>query len=99
MVLDHLSFKIEEPRVYALLGTNGAGKTTALRILLGMLNFEEGLVRWKGSPLDLLILMLATCLKRGLYPKYTIMDQLLYFARLKICLKKLRKKSRTGQSV
>lgn len=89
MVLDHLSFKIEEPGVYALLGTNGAGKTTALRILLGMLNFEEGLVRWKGSPLDPINTNVGYLPEeRGLYPKYTIMDQLLYFARLKNMPKK-----------
>ena len=28
-------------------GTNGAGKTTALRIILGMLNSEGGTVTWK----------------------------------------------------
>ncbi|NLJ89613.1 MAG: ATP-binding cassette domain-containing protein [Clostridiales bacterium] len=83
-VLDHLSFKIEEPGVYALLGTNGAGKTTALRILLGMLNFEEGRVTWKGKPLDPTTSNVGYLPEeRGLYPKYTIMDQLLYFAKLK----------------
>ena len=83
-VLDHLSFKIEEPGVYALLGTNGAGKTTALRILLGMLNFEKGSVTWKGKPLDPIIMDVGYLPEeRGLYPKYTIMDQLLYFAKLK----------------
>ena len=88
-VLDHLNFKIEEPGVYALLGTNGAGKTTALRIILGMLNFETGNVTWKGRPLN----PIATDVgylpeERGLYPKYTIMDQLLYFAKLKNISKK-----------
>ena len=37
VVVDNLSFEINEPGVYALLGTNGAGKTTTLRIILGML--------------------------------------------------------------
>lgn len=36
-VLRGLSFRIEPGQVYALLGRNGAGKTTALRILLGFL--------------------------------------------------------------
>ena len=36
-VVDNLSFKLEKPGVYALLGTNGAGKTTSLRMILGML--------------------------------------------------------------
>ena len=33
-VVDHLSFSLEKPGVYALLGTNGAGKTTSIRIIL-----------------------------------------------------------------
>jgi ABC-2 type transport system ATP-binding protein len=36
-VLRGLSFRVEPGQVYALLGRNGAGKTTALRILLGFL--------------------------------------------------------------
>ncbi|MBR4305715.1 MAG: ATP-binding cassette domain-containing protein, partial [Ruminiclostridium sp.] len=33
--LKGLSFCLDKPGVYALLGTNGAGKTTAIRIILG----------------------------------------------------------------
>ena len=84
IVLDQLSFNMEEPGVYALLGTNGAGKTTALRIILGMLNSEGGTVTWKDrafSPFKTDVGYLPE--ERGLYPKYTVMDQLLYFAKLK----------------
>ena len=83
-VLDHLSFEMTKPGVYALLGTNGAGKTTAIRMILGMLARDEGEVLWNGKPLDT-----ATCNvgylaeERGLYPKYSLMDQLLYFASLR----------------
>lgn len=83
-VLDHLSFQMEKPGVYALLGTNGAGKTTAIRMILGMLSKNSGEVLWNGKPLDT-----ATCNvgylaeERGLYPKYSLMDQLLYFAALR----------------
>ena len=37
VVVDHLSFKMDQPSVYALLGTNGAGKTTSIRMILNML--------------------------------------------------------------
>ena len=37
-VVDHISFSMEKPGVYALLGTNGAGKTTSIRMTLGMLD-------------------------------------------------------------
>lgn len=44
-VLQGLSFRVEPGQVYALLGRNGAGKTTALRILLGFLAPHAGAVR------------------------------------------------------
>lgn len=83
-VLDHLNFEIAEPGVYALLGTNGAGKTTAIRMILGMLAKTEGSALWNGAELNT-----STCNvgylaeERGLYPKYSLMDQLMYFASLR----------------
>ena len=84
IVVDDLSFAMEKPGVYALLGTNGAGKTTSIRMMLGMLSRDGGEVLWNGRPLDT-----DTCNvgylaeERGLYPKYELMDQLLYFAALR----------------
>ncbi len=84
VVVDHLSFEMEEPGVYALLGTNGAGKTTSIRIILGMLACDEGNVSWKGKPLDPVSANIGYLAEeRGLYPKYSLLDQLLYFAKLK----------------
>ncbi|NWF69714.1 MAG: ABC transporter ATP-binding protein [Chloroflexi bacterium] len=40
MALDHLAFSISPGEAVALWGANGAGKTTALRCLLGLLSFE-----------------------------------------------------------
>ena len=41
-VVDHVSFAMEKPGVYALLGTNGAGKTTSIRMILDMLDIRKG---------------------------------------------------------
>ena len=83
-VLDHLSFEMTQPGVYALLGTNGAGKTTAIRMILGMLARDEGEVLWNGKPLDTAVCNVGYLAEeRGLYPKYSLMDQLLYFAALR----------------
>ena len=84
VVVDHLSFRIDQPGVYALLGSNGAGKTTSIRMMLGILARDGGTVLWNDRPLNT-----DTCNvgylaeERGLYPKYDLMDQLVYFASLR----------------
>lgn len=84
LVVDHLSFTLEEPGVYALLGTNGAGKTTSIRMILGMLAKDSGEVLWNGKSMEAMNMNIGYLAEeRGLYPKYSLMDQLLYFAKLK----------------
>ena len=84
VVVDGVSFSMPTPGVYALLGTNGAGKTTSIRMILGMLEKDGGEVTWDGKPLNF-----DTCNigylaeERGLYPKYSLMDQLRYFGELR----------------
>ena len=84
VVVDDVSFSMEKPGVYALLGTNGAGKTTSIRMILGMLDKDGGEVSWDGKPLNF-----DTCNigylaeERGLYPKYALVDQIRYFGELK----------------
>ncbi len=91
-VVNDLSFAIKEPGVYALLGTNGAGKTTTLRMILGMLANDSGEVLWNGEKLDPTSVNVGYLAEeRGLYPKFTLMDQLLYFASLKNVPKKTAK--------
>lgn len=83
-VVDHLSFEMSEPGVFALLGTNGAGKTTTIRMMLNMLAKDGGTVKWNGKDFharEVNVGYLAE--ERGLYPKYRLMDQLMYFASLK----------------
>lgn len=83
-VVDNLSFSLKEPGVYALLGTNGAGKTTSIRMILGMLSKDGGEVFWNGAPMNALETNIGYLAEeRGLYPKYKLMDQLMYFAKLK----------------
>lgn len=83
-VVDKLSFKMVNPGVYALLGTNGAGKTTTIRMMLDMIVKDGGEVLWNGKPLNPLETPVGYLAEeRGLYPKYSLMDQLIYFAKLK----------------
>ncbi|MBR1508824.1 MAG: ATP-binding cassette domain-containing protein [Eubacterium sp.] len=84
IVVDNISFSMPGPGVYALLGTNGAGKTTSIRMILGMLEKDSGTVTWNDGPLNF-----DTCNigylaeERGLYPKYPLVDQIRYFGEIR----------------
>ena len=51
-VLRHMTLSVQPGRVYALLGRNGAGKSTTLRILLGLLEPDAGEVYLLGRPFE-----------------------------------------------
>ena len=40
--LDRLTFEVQPGEIFGLIGPDGAGKTTALRVLIGVLDAEEG---------------------------------------------------------
>ncbi len=83
-VVDHISFSMEKPGVYALLGTNGAGKTTSIRMTLGMLDKDGGTALWNGKPLNFDSCNIGYLAEeRGLYPKYALIDQIKYFGELR----------------
>lgn len=89
VVVDNLSFEMNKPGVFALLGTNGAGKTTTIRVILGMLSYNSGEVLWEDKPFNAINMSVGYLAEeRGLYPKYSLLDQLLYFAKLRNVPKK-----------
>jgi branched-chain amino acid transport system ATP-binding protein len=49
-VLQGVSLRVEEGEVVALLGHNGAGKSTTLKTILGLLRARAGQVRFCGQP-------------------------------------------------
>ena len=48
--VDRIDARIQDANVFGLIGTNGAGKSTFLRLLCGILKPEEGCVLVDGSP-------------------------------------------------
>ncbi len=52
IAVSHLNFEIPKNRITGLLGQNGAGKTTALRILTGYLKPDSGTVFWDGVSIE-----------------------------------------------
>lgn len=82
--LDDLSFSVRPGEVYGFVGSNGAGKSTAMRIALGVLSADAGQVRYGDRPMDNDTRRLIGYMpeERGLYAKEKIADQLIFFARL-----------------
>lgn len=82
--LDGLSFEVPAGALFGFLGSNGAGKTTTMRIVLGVLRADDGRVLWDGRPSTSLPRRTWGYLpeERGLYPKMTVLDQLVFFGRL-----------------
>ncbi len=46
---DNVSFEIQPGEIHALLGENGAGKSTALKAIFGLLNVSGGSVNFQGQ--------------------------------------------------
>ena len=83
-VLKGISFKAQSGKAFGLLGRNGAGKTTTIRILMNVFPPDSGEVLIDGKPLDYDRIGIGYLPEeRGLYPKKTILDQLVYFSVLK----------------
>jgi ABC-2 type transport system ATP-binding protein len=84
VALDGVSFEVEEGRIVGFVGPNGSGKTTSMRIALGVLEADRGTVRWRGSELDAPARRRFGYMpeERGLYPKMRVQEQLVYLATL-----------------
>lgn len=83
-VLKGVSFRAEGGSAFGLLGRNGAGKTTSIRILMDVFPADSGQVLLDGKPVDYGKIGLGYLPEeRGLYPKKPIGEQLVYLARLK----------------
>ncbi|MBQ8816035.1 MAG: ATP-binding cassette domain-containing protein [Lachnospiraceae bacterium] len=83
-VLKGISLAAEGGKAFGLLGRNGAGKTTSIRILMNVFPANSGEILFDGAPMDYSKVQFGYLPEeRGLYPKKKIIDQLVYFAELK----------------
>lgn len=83
-VLKGISLEAESGRALGILGRNGAGKTTAIRMVMGVFPFDSGEILLDGKPIDREKESLGYLPEeRGLYPKQPILSQLVYFGELK----------------
>ena len=82
--LDDLSLSLNRGEIVGFVGSNGAGKSTTMRIVMGVLHADAGTVTWKGTPVDAAIRRGIGYMpeERGLYPRMKVAEQLVYLARL-----------------
>lgn len=82
--LTDVSLTVKPGEIYGFVGSNGAGKSTTMRIILGVLAADAGEILWDSKPItadnrrDIGYMPE----ERGLYAKEKILDQLVFLARL-----------------
>ena len=99
-VLNQISFSIQSNTTTGFLGTNGSGKTTTLKCVLGLLPIDEGKVSFfEGSPLSQSVLKRVGFLPEQpyFYDYLTGEELLMFYGRLSTSMKTadLRSRSRS----
>ncbi|GIT79471.1 ABC transporter ATP-binding protein [Leifsonia sp. LS1] len=84
-VIRDLSFDINRGETFGFLGSNGSGKTTTIRALLGIYQPTAGVLHIDGKPFSPETGERLGYLpeERGLYKKESVIDVMVYFGRLK----------------
>ena len=84
-VVDKVSFVVERGEIFGLVGPNGSGKTTTIRMALDIIRPDAGRLNLLGGMPTRDALMRIGYLpeERGLYRKERVQDILRYFGRLK----------------
>jgi ABC-2 type transport system ATP-binding protein len=85
MVIDNLSFDVSPGETFAFLGSNGSGKTTTIRTLLGIFEPTAGTLLVKGRKYDSTLSGMLGYLpeERGLYKKESVISTMVYFGELR----------------
>jgi ABC-2 type transport system ATP-binding protein len=90
--VDELSLSVPRGVIYGLLGPNGAGKTTTLRMIMDILQPDEGEVRVfgeRGAGRDHSARIGYLPEERGLYPRMRVLDVLVFLAEVKGVLRRV----------
>ena len=84
VAVEGLSLTIEPGTMFGLLGPNGSGKTSSIRMMIGMTVPDSGTVRLFDQPFSRTLLNRVGYLpeERGLYKKMKVLDQLTFLGQL-----------------
>ena len=84
VAVNDISFNIEPGTMFGLLGPNGSGKTSTIRMMIGITVPDSGSISLFGQPFTRKNLCRIGYLpeERGLYKKMKVMDQLIFLGQL-----------------
>ncbi|MDE1163188.1 MAG: ATP-binding cassette domain-containing protein [Acidobacteriaceae bacterium] len=84
VAVEGLSLSIEPGTMFGLLGPNGSGKTSSIRMMIGMTVPDSGTVKLFGKPFSRDLLKRVGYLpeERGLYKKMNVVEQLVFMGQL-----------------
>lgn len=84
VVIKDLSFEVRKGEIFGFLGSNGSGKTTTIRALLGIYEQTSGqlLIEGKSFSVNSDIQLGYLPEERGLYKKESVIDVMVYFGQL-----------------
>lgn len=96
LVLDHLNLEVNKGEIFGLLGPNGSGKTTLIKCLLGISDYEEGMVklfdkRMHDKAYEVKRNVGVVMQEIGVYDEFTVYENIDYFCSLYIKDKAKRK--------
>ena len=83
--VDNVSFRVEDGHILGVLGKNGAGKSTIFRMILNILEPDEGEVIYNGKKIDYSISDKIGYLPEvgSLIDSYTVYEQCMYYGKMK----------------
>ena len=98
LILDNISFKINEGQIFGMLGPNGVGKSTIFNLITGLINPKHGKIKINGENVSHYPIYLRTKkFKVGYVPQYggyfndlTLLDNLKAISEIVIQNKNLR---------
>ena len=98
LILDNISFKINEGQIFGMLGPNGVGKSTIFNLITGLINPKHGKIKINGEDVSQYPIYLRTKkFKVGYVPQYggyfndlTLLDNLRAISEIVIQNKNLR---------